>query len=424
MATITLPVSKSIGARYLMARYFSGTISSSKHFDDCDDLIAIREALTMLEQSVKTGCHAIIDVHASGTAFRFLASAAASTPGADITLTGTPRLCARPMTPLLNVLKEAGADITPLGSDNTGPYAIKGSQLKGGNYKIKGDVSSQFISSLMLASPTWKGGIDLHFTTPLVSRPYAEMTATMMQKFGIECILSTHGAFVAEGNYDTPDDYEPEADWSAAGFFYEGALIGHFDLSLSGLTSPEESLQGDSQTSLIFNQLGIHTVFRDGDTSLTCSSLPPEYFTADLSHQPDLVPALAVGCAISGILFKFTGVRNLRLKESDRLEALRKELGKLGYTISLGEDEISWDGETFDPEKSEDFLKRTSCVIDTYDDHRIAMSFAMAAFRLGSIRIRHPEVVEKSFADFWNQLRKIGLDCTQNDDIMTVVSLL
>lgn len=411
---IRLPFSKSIGARFLVASYFAGTLGACRHFDDCDDLRVIQKALLDLlisEEWLGAGLPSL-DVHASGTAFRFITAVAASTPGADFIVTGTPRLCGRPMTPLLEVLRKAGANIEALGEKGTGPYRVIGRRLKGGEFEIRGDVSSQFISALMLVAPTWDGGMRLRFTTPLVSRPYAEMTAHVMEKFGIGVRFSDEGVEVSEGQYLAPRDFQVETDWSAAGFFYEAALISRpLMLSLKGLTPPGESLQGDSATVDIFNKLGIRSTFTDEGVNIEATWHLPDYIEADMTHTPDLVPALVVGCIGSACRFHLTGVRNLRVKESDRLEALRKEMAKLGYHLEVGEDHIAWKGDATEVESRD---------IDTYDDHRIAMAFAMLALGGDVLRIHHPEVVEKSFEDFWNQLPGLGLICRREGDYMKV----
>ena len=412
---ITLPASKSIGARFLVASYFANTLASCPEFDDCDDLRAIQRALLDLYSGKGVSADGEaprIDVHASGTAFRFVTAAAASTPGADFIITGTPRLCSRPMDPLLEVLRKAGAEITPLGEDGKGPYHVVGRRLKGGDFEIRGDVSSQFISALMLAAPVWEGGMNLHFTTELVSRPYAAMTASVMARFGVEASLADDGVRVNEGCYVAPADFKVEADWSAAGFFYEAAAFKLWPVKIAGLCSPEESLQGDAATAGFFRKLGVVSTFKpECAEAWRCHELPDE-LEADLTHNPDLAPAFALACGLNACRFRFTGVRNLRLKECDRLEAIQREMGKLGFPIEVGDDFIAWEGGMYGVQRD--------AVIETYDDHRIAMAFAIAALREGRIRIAHPEVVEKSFAGFWDELPKLGLRCEREGDVMIV----
>lgn len=408
---IKLPASKSIGARYLVASFLAGSISRCPLFDDCDDLKVIQRALLSLDNCRRSSEHAVIDIHASGTAFRLMAAVAASTPGAEITLTGTPRLCSRPMAPLLDVLRSAGAAIEAQGEGGMGPYRISGRQLEGGEYSIKGNISSQFISALMLASPTWRGGMQLRFTTPLVSRPYAEMTARVMRDFGICAQLDEKGVTVIPGIYTAPEAFEVEADWSAAGFFYEAASFMDTPLHIYALAAPGKSLQGDAATATYFDMLGVESGFKDGMAELQCTSEIPDAIEADLSDNPDLVPAFAVACALNDCRFRFTGVRNLRVKECDRLAAMQSELGKLGYEIFAGDDSIEWQGERTSPSAE---------AIKTYDDHRIAMAFAIAALPLGRIAIADPDVVEKSFASFWRELPKLGLSCRREGNVMIV----
>lgn len=421
---IHLPASKSIGARYLVASLFAGNLSRSPRFDDCDDLKVIQQALLKILEIQKAEefsdptldeSPVEIDIHASGTAFRFITAVTASLPGGNYVVTGTPRLCSRPMEPLLKVLREAGAGIESLGENGTGPYRIKGAALKGGNFEIRGDVSSQFISALMLVAPTWVGGMTLRFTTPLVSRPYAEMTARVMRSFGIDVELSDHGVTVKEGLYVAPVDYRVEADWSAAGFFYEAAAFKLSPIFVDRLVSPEKSLQGDAATADLFRKMGVKSEFneKDGYAQLwRCYDLPDELII-DMTDNPDLVPAFAVSCIFNTIRFRFTGVRNLRVKESDRLAALQTELRKFGYPVETGDDHIEWMGGVYSTDR--DFI------IETYDDHRIAMAFALVALRSGKIRISNPDVVEKSFADFWQQLPKVGLECHREGNVMTVI---
>lgn len=411
---IDLPASKSIGARFLAASYFAGTLLQCRQFNDCDDLKVIQKALQDLYISRQNVAAkpTVLDIHASGTAFRFMAAIAASTPSANVILTGTPRLCSRPMTPLLDVLCQAGAHIEALGENGTGPYKINGGVLKGGDFEIRGDVSSQFISALMLAAPTWEGGMRLRFTTPLVSRPYAEMTARVIRDFEIDVELSETGVTVKEGKYVAPANFRVEADWSAAGFIYEAAAFKLSQVWIADLVSPEISMQGDAATAKIYRRLGVKSEFKEDRAEIQRYYDLPDDLELDLTHNPDLVPALILSCAFNTVRFRFTGVRNLRLKESDRLAAMQTELMKFGFPIEVGEDHIEWQGGVWS--HNHDF------VIETYDDHRIAMAFAISALRKGTVKIANPDVVDKSFANFWEQLPKLGLKCKREGNIMIV----
>lgn len=410
---IILPASKSIGARYLVASFFAGTLSEAARFNDSDDLMVIRDALDILNEP--KGFAVDVDIHASGTAFRFITAVASTIAGGIFIIGGTPRLCSRPMAPMLEVLGQAGASVKSIGKgDNRGkgPYIVEGRRLKGGDFSIRGDVSSQFVSALMLVAPMWEKGMRLRFTSPLVSRPYVEMTVSVMRSFGITVTLSESEVTVAPGKYRAPERFVVEADWSAAGFFYEAAAIRPMQIKIKDLVSPSVSLQGDARTAEFFRKLGVCSIFRDDLAVIEQTGERPGFVEADLTDNPDLAPAFAVACVMSKCRFRFTGVRNLRLKECDRLSALQQEFKRLGYAIDVEDDAIGWTGESWSVD--------TPVTIETYDDHRIAMAFAMAALWEGRIRIRHPEVVEKSFAAFWDELPKIGLLCYREGDAMEV----
>lgn len=413
---IQLPPSKSIGARFLVATYFGGTLPADPIFEENDDLMLLQQALLEIysdEEPIDYG-DSLIDVGASGTALRFVTAVCASSPGADYVVTGTPRLMERPMDPLLDLLKEAGAGIEKLGENNTGPYRVKGNTLEGGEFSIRGDLSSQFISALMLVSPSWKKGMKLWFMTPLVSRPYLLMTLRLMQKFGLKVNLSEDMVTVEPGKYKEPDNFKVEADWSSASFFYEACALGAKSVSLENLPSPAESLQGDSVTSDLFERIGVNSDFlKDGAHLSLNSSINPELpLEVDFKDCPDLMLPFAVACLCRDLKFHFTNISHLRLKESDRVASLQNEAKRLGYVVKADDNSLSWDGEKCQEEKDP--------VIKTYDDHRVAMAFAMSALKFGRIRIEHPEVVEKSFIDFWNQLPNLGLNCRQEGDIEIV----
>lgn len=416
-AIIELPASKSIGARFLVATYFGGTLPADPYFDDNDDLQVLQQALLSLysdEEPIDYG-ESPIDVHASGTAFRFVTAVCASTPGADFVITGTPRLCSRPMEPLLEVLEAAGAKITSQGKDRKGPYRVAGKILEGGEFAIRGDISSQFISALMLVAPSWKKGIKLTFSTPLVSRPYLEMTKKLMELFGIKIKLTPERVEVEPGKYKEPDGFKVEADWSSASFFYEAAALGCDNIYLRNLLPAGESLQGDSRIPEMFTYLGVESNFDEGGVKLSSTLAAGEDkkpIEMDFSHNPDIVLPYAVASLCQDRRFRFTGVHTLRHKESDRLEGLRLESLKLGYVVNYGEDYVEWDGEKCEADRNP--------LIRTYDDHRIAMSFAIAALKAGELRIENPDCVGKSFERFWDRLPEIGLECERDGESMRV----
>lgn len=413
---IQLPPSKSIGARYLVATYFAGTLPAQPYFEDCNDLRILQEALLEIysdEEPIDYG-DSPVDLGDSGTALRFVTAVCASSQDADYVITGTPRLMQRPMLPLINVLKAAGSEVNNLGADSAGPYRVKGCRIEGGEFEIKGDVSSQFISALMLVAPAWKKGIKLNFSTPLVSRPYIEMTKRMLEKFAIKVILTDRSVEVSSGRYLNTEHYAIEADWSSASFFYEACALGGKKIELGNLLSPSQSLQGDAAADEIFGELGVKSIFSKSGAILNMCRVSSEKIEVDFNDFPDIMLPVAVACLFKGIKFRFNNITHLRFKESDRVRSLTTEARKFGFEIKEGENFLEWNGEQVSPAKSR--------VIETYNDHRVAMSFAMAAITTGEIKISHPEVVEKSFVDFWNQLQKLGLQCSQEGDVMTVVN--
>lgn len=412
---IELPPSKSIGARYMVATYFAGTLPADPYFEDNDDLMVLQQALLEVysdEEPIDYG-DSPIDVGASGTALRFVTAVCASSPGADYVINGTPRLMQRPMDPLVNLLREAGAGIETLGDNNTGPYRVKGSKLKGGEFSIRGDLSSQFISAAMLVAPSWEKGLKLNFSTPLVSKPYIQMTAKLMERFGIKVKLSDEQVEVPHATYIEPLNFHVEADWSSASFFYEACAINNsHTLQIKDLVSPKNSLQGDSITESLFTLLGVESEFNKRGAIIERSGEIRKEIEYSFKDCPDLLLPFAVACLCNGVRFRFQDVAHLRLKESDRLESLRAEALKLGFDVKIGDNYLEWNGETV--------LKEDNPVIDPHDDHRVAMAFAMAALKFDEIRISNPEVVEKSFIDFWNQLPGVGLSCFESDGVMTV----
>ncbi len=416
-AALGLPPSKSLGARVMTASYLAGRSDGG---DDllpnviCDDLRVMRRAITALKENVSSGAgkSVRIDLGASGTALRFLMAAAASTPGVECELTGSRRLRERPVAPLVEVLRAAGAEISVSGDS----IHIKGGHLQGGEYEIAGDVSSQFISAIMLAAPTWKGAVRLRFATPLVSRPYVDMTAGVMRLFGVSPCLTEDEVRIDTGEYRRPESIRIEKDWSAASFFYEGMVLGSTPLRLGGLTAPSESLQGDSVAVPLFHALGVSSLFTPGGVEVCRTHDVPRRVWGDFSDKPDLVPPFVCACALAGVPFNLTGVRNLRVKECDRLEALRAGLSLFGIKVEIGEDTIVFNeedaGKVHSPEG----------VIDPCGDHRIAMAFAMTAHKVGKVEIADPDVVGKSYPGFWDELARTGLKCRRSDNKMIVES--
>lgn len=396
--TIKLPASKSMSNRALVINALSGGKSSPENLSDCDDTQVVIDAFRDMPR--------VIDVKASGTAMRFL-TAYLAVCGGEHVITGTARMKNRPIGPLVDALRYLGADVEYVGREGFPPLRIKGKPLKGGCLEMPGNVSSQYISALLMIGPVLKNGLELKLTGTLASRSYIDLTLCTMQQFGAEAEWSDIDTLTVKPTPYQPHEYYIESDWSAASYWYEIlALSGHRDNTflLKGLT--DGSKQGDSVARYLFSLLSVKTVVENGDHPHTdgmritrhVRTLPKlEY---DFINSPDLAQTFVVCCAVLDIPFLFTGLSSLLIKETNRIEALKTELRKLGYVIKdQNGSELFWDGEKCEP---------TFEPIDTYEDHRMAMAFAPAAVKFPGLRINHPEVVSKSYPHFWDDLRHAG----------------
>ena len=414
---VDIPGSKSIAARALVCRLLGGHDTVLTNLPDCGDtrgMLRLTEAIRHAQRQPSNvqRLTTTVDIGEGGTTLRFGMAACASIPGLDITLTGSPRLMERPHDTLIHALRDMGADLTILPEQNA--IHIRGRELSGGVLRLDGSVSSQYLSALMLAAPTWKADTRFILEGHVVSRPYIEMTAGVMSAFGADVQVGTHGPCVRATGYAQCARYDIEGDWSGASYFFELRLIADalgLDLSvfeMPTLKSPAESLQGDSRVAVIFAQASrqrTHEPCVPSDTQTSNVQRPASSVQLNLNDAPDLVPAVAVGLCVSGIPFRIDGVAHLRHKESDRMAAIATELRRLGYVIACGDDYMDWEGSRCEPEAEP--------LIRTYMDHRMAMAFAPAKLAFPKLRIEDPSVVEKSFPDFWNQLKAA---CPHSED--------
>ena len=397
--TISLPTSKSISNRALIIAALCGGEPQALHPALCDDTAVMVDALARQEGDINVG--------AAGTAMRFLTAYFATRKGMTITLDGVERMRHRPIGPLVDALRLLGAHIEYLGQEGFPPLQITGTAMHGGDITMAGDVSSQFISAVMMILPAIGGG-SIQLTGNIVSAPYIHMTAAVMRSMGAQ--VNFTGNTIAVGNGYQGNDIVVEADWSAAAPWYAlAALLPQSGITLQGLTA--DSIQGDARLVDLGSRLGIASRFDAHGVSLDtsrfidccCSNF------ADMAATPDLVPSWAVLMCLLERSFRMTGVRTLRLKESDRIEALRQELLKLGYVLKIeGEDAISWYGERV-------AVATQPPVIDTHGDHRMAMAFAPAAVRFPGLIIRDADVVSKSYPAYWRHLTQCGFTITPLD---------
>lgn len=393
--TIMLPASKSISNRALILNVLSGGKQAVGNLADCDDTNVLVKALSSENK--------LIDIGAAGTSMRFLTAYLCLKEGIW-ELTGTERMKNRPIHVLVGALRHLGATIDYLEKDGYPPLRIHGGSLQGGSIELDGSISSQYLSALMMVGPCMQQGLKLTIKDTLISEPYARMTLEMMAQYGVKATWKNDTITIAHQPYQAIP-FTVESDWSAASYWYEMlCLAGKGSLFLSGLQ--ENSLQGDSKVADYFAELGITTLFEPDGVRLQASPLQVARFEADLSEQPDLAQTLVMTCALKNIPFTITGLRTLRIKETDRIAALVNEGRKLGYCFNvLPEIGLSWSGERCE--------SQAEPIIDTYEDHRMAMSFAPAALIFPSLRIREPQVVSKSYPGFWNDLNAAGFSIKQ-----------
>jgi 3-phosphoshikimate 1-carboxyvinyltransferase len=283
-------------------------------------------------------------------------------------LTGSSRMKQRPIGILVDALRKLGAQIDYIENDGFPPLKITGCALNGGELELAGNISSQYISAILMIAPTVQGGLTIKLTGEVVSKPYIHLTLKLMEEFGVKCQWDGATIIVPEAAY-TPVRFTVEGDWSAASYWYEMvALSTEGEITLEGLY--EQSYQGDSKVAELFDNLGVKTNFKNGLTTLSKIPITAKQFDYDFSDQPDLAQTFAVTCCMLNIPFNFAGLQTLRIKESDRIYALIDELAKLGFVLTTnGIDTLHWNG-------SKTTTGSEAVVIATYKDHRMAMAFA------------------------------------------------
>lgn len=390
---IDLPASKSISNRVLLLNALCATPGRLSNLAQCDDTDAVLSALAQPDASE-------VNIGAAGTAMRFLTAYFATREGREVVIDGTERMRQRPIGVLVDALRQLGADIEYVETEGYPPLKITGTRLRGGALTVSGSVSSQYITAILLIAPVI-GGIALTIEGEIMSRPYIDMTLALMARYGVKAEWRENVIHVPAGEY-TALDFTVEADWSAASYWWAmQAIVPQSRISLKGLES--QSLQGDSRIAELMSQMGVTgnwcgrylDLRSNGGVGCCCSTF------ADLSGTPDIAQTLVVMLCLMGRPFRITGLRTLRIKETDRLEALRTELRKLGYVVKVeGDDAISWHFETTAAEASPH--------ICTYHDHRMAMAFAPAAIRFPGLIIDDAQVVSKSYPLFWEHLRQAG----------------
>jgi len=395
--TIELTASKSESNRALIIQALCEDKFEIKNLAKAQDT-AIMEQLLHSDPSLA----APMDAGQAGTVMRFLTAYFATQPGKRI-LTGTDRMKKRPMGILVEALRKLGAAIKYVEKEGFPPLEIEGKVLRGGEIEIDGNVSSQFISALLLISPALQNGLVIKFKGNVTSKPYIDMTLKMMEEFRVYGTWHDNSISVSKQNYHKKSDdnyaYKIEGDWSAASYWYAfAALSEEADLTINGLKNP--SLQGDAIVADVFTFFGVKTEYLGGGIRLTKMRVKDEHFGFDFSDCPDIAQTVAVTAGALQIPAFFNGLHTLRIKETDRLIALKNEMKKMGIEVDIVNDN------TIKILPAELLNKPAS--ISTYDDHRMAMAFASLAMKFDSIVIDQPEVVNKSYPGFWEDLKKVG----------------
>lgn len=395
---IQLPASKSESNRALIIQALCANKFSIKNLATADDTVVLNAILG------KDNFDSTIDVGPSGTAMRFLTAFYALKTGTRI-LTGSERMKERPVKHLVDALIQLGADINYLEKDGFPPLKIAGKPLEGGEITIDGSMSSQYLSALAMIAPTLPKGLIIQLKGEIISKPYLRMTLKMMEIFGVKSSWKNCRIEIApqEYNYTNVKEYEIESDWSAASYWYQiAAFAKEVDFKIWGLK--QDSLQGDNALIEFFKTLGVDTIFIEGGVQLKKKeiSMPVDNIHIELMNTPDIAQTLAVTYAAKEIYAELYGLRTLRIKETDRIKALITELKKIG--VSATDLDI---GNLLIP-KIKKSIHAPLSYFKTYNDHRMAMCLTPLSMLFEKVEIEDPQVVTKSYPDFWKDLKSVG----------------
>ena len=397
---ITLPSSKSLSNRWLMLDYLSRTGIKIKNISSSNDT----QQLGRLLHQLKAGRRHNFDCRDAATVARFMLALLSITPGSH-TLTGSEQLCKRPMQQLIDSLRASGCQIVCTGEEGHLPVKIDGVVPSAQRIVIDCSVSSQFASALLLASASLPQGGVVELQGAPASEPYIEMTLNVMAQAKVNwCLKGVPPAYYVEHSIPQCDVVSIEKDWSSAAFFFEAvALLPDVPVRLPGLM--RESLQGDKVVRDIYSLLGLSVSQGEQSVELKRDKPLASKLEWNFRNTPDLVPAVAVPCAALGIEAHLSGVANLRFKESNRLESLADELAKLGRTITVADDSMTVPaGEPFTKESL-----AAAGVLDAHGDHRIAMALGALKVINPELTVNTPDVVAKSFPDFWKMIDRLLL---------------
>jgi 3-phosphoshikimate 1-carboxyvinyltransferase len=388
--SITLPGSKSITNRLLIIKALCHDDFALTNFSQSEDSLTLFELINSTEP--------LLDAKDGGTTIRFITAFLAIHEG-DVTVTGSERLQNRPIGPLIDALRQLGADITYKEKEGFPPLLIKGKMLEGNKIEVDAGMSSQFVTALLLIAPMLRNGLIIKMKGDVVSRPYIEMTLQIMKYFGISYEWTQSVISIPQQRY-TGKDFVVEGDWSAASYYYAlAALCDDVDLKIYGLN--KTSFQGDAVVAKIMDKFGVQTSYIENGIRLTKNENVARNLEYDFKQCPDLAQTFLFTCAAMGIPGQLTGLHNLRIKETDRIKAVRTELARIG--VPMKEIGFSWNlGVNLNLQLLHDLD------FDTYNDHRMAMAEVVLAIPYKTITINNPDVVRKSYPGFWDDLKQLG----------------
>ena len=388
--------SKSESKRLLILQKLFPAITID-NLSDSDDTNHLQHALTTDDENINIG-------HA-GTAMRFLTAYFATQNNRTVVLSGSDRMHNRPIKILVDALRDLGAQIEYIDKEGYPPLRITGQEFTQDSVKINGNVSSQYISALLLIAPSLPNGLQIELIGEITSIPYIQMTLSLTKQIGVESSFEGQEITIQPLKEVQPQTIVVESDWSSASYFYSIAALSDVGSEITLSAYKEESLQGDSVLSSIYQHFGVETTFGENTITLKKSETHhSELLTLDLVKAPDIAQTIAVTCFGLGIACNLTGLHTLKIKETDRLEALKAELTKLGAEIEVTDHSLHLKGR---------LQINADIQIETYHDHRMAMAFAPLGM-LTSIEILDANVVTKSFRNFWKNLEQIGFRWVEN----------
>lgn len=406
---VDLPLSKSESNRALMIWHYSGSIDYADltHLSDSDDTVLLRELLSKVREALSGAEVVELDCNNAGTVLRFLLTAVANMQSAiddgsashhqGFLLTGSERMQRRPIGALVDTLRRLGVSVEYKGRDGYPPLLVRGCRIEGGRVEVSAEQSSQFVSSLLLAAPLWRNGLELHLTGDVSSLSYIDMTVSMMRRCGIDVERNDRVIIAKPGTYNL-GNINIEPDWSAAAFWYEMvAFSDDSEIMLKNLNI--ETRQADVAVVDLFERIGVKTYSTREGVVIEKSNSVCKDLSFDFKDCPDLFPVAIASCVALGIKASFNGLKNLSIKESDRKKAMMTELSKIGARFeNVTEDTMTMQP----PQELPCYDEENPLMIEHYGDHRIAMSLAILSCRIGAVKIDDEDVVKKSYPKFWD----------------------